>query len=225
MVGPVSNLSYDPGNIKENAYSVVLRHNIKKYLIHEASYDFYIFNQPDIIYKMATFWLIRKSNTWKRVRFTTPLHKLNLETFDTVLLSFSHPYVASGPVKAIVESARYDSAEQLHPLPMSDAGHGRHFGGLPLVLASRSAAIHDLAAAGRRFWDRRPRFGGQRVAARGRHQHGRPGGVRRRNERRFRLSCRLRRPHAFGQQLPGPDGRPRIGLHGCFDHAESPTLI
>ena len=109
-VGPVSSLSYDPGNIKDNNYSIVLRHNIRKYLIHEASYDFYIYNQPDIVYKMATFWLIRKANTWKRVQFTTPLHKLNLETFDTVLLNFSHPYVASGSVKAIVESARYDSA-------------------------------------------------------------------------------------------------------------------
>ena len=129
MVSPVSNLSYDPGNIKDNAYSVVLRHNINKYLIHEASYDWYIFNQPDIVYKMATFWLIRKSNTWKRVRFTTPLHKLNLETFDTVLLSFSHPHVASGPVKAIVESTRYDSANNCI-----------HFQCLTPVMAGTSAA-------------------------------------------------------------------------------------
>ncbi len=107
---PVSSLSYDPGNVKDNNYSIVLRHNITKYLIHEGSSDYYIFNQPDIVYKMATFWLIRKANTWKRIKFTTPLHKLNLETFDSVLLNFSHPYVAAAPVQAIVESARYDSA-------------------------------------------------------------------------------------------------------------------
>jgi hypothetical protein len=109
VILPASNLSYDQGNVKDNNYSFVLRHNINSYLIHEAAYDFYIYNQPDIVYKMATFWLIRKSNTWKRIKFTTPLHKLNLETFDTVRLNFSHPYVASEPVLAIVEQAKYDS--------------------------------------------------------------------------------------------------------------------
>jgi len=94
----------------DRPYTVTLRHNLKKYGTHEQTYDFYIFNQPDIIYKMATFWLIRKSNTWKRIKFTTPLHKLNLETFDAVTLDFDQPYVANGPITAIVESARYNSA-------------------------------------------------------------------------------------------------------------------
>ncbi len=95
---------------KDKPFEVTLRHNLKKYGTHEQTYDFYIFNQPDIIYKMATFWLMRKSSTWKRIKFTTPLHKLNLETFDPVRLNFAHPYVANGPVTAIVESAKYNSA-------------------------------------------------------------------------------------------------------------------
>jgi len=94
----------------DRAFTVTLRHNLKKYGTHEQTYDFYIYNQPDIIYKCATFWLIRKSNTWKRVRFTTPLHKLNLETFDAVTLDFAQSYVANGPVTAIIESAKYNSA-------------------------------------------------------------------------------------------------------------------
>src|SRR5262249_50228272 len=58
----------------------------------------------------ATFWMIRKANTWKRIRFKTFLTKLNLETFDCVLLDIPG-YVASGPVKAVVEKANYNSAD------------------------------------------------------------------------------------------------------------------
>ena len=89
---------------------IILRHNVKKYGLFEESYDMYIYNQPDIVYKVATFWMIRKSNTWKRVKFSTFLQKLNIETFDTVLLNFGDKkYVSNDPVKAIVMSAQYNS--------------------------------------------------------------------------------------------------------------------
>ena len=99
-----------------NQKCMILRHNIARYGVQEQDYDWYIFNQPDIILKCATFWLIRLSNTWKRIRFRTFLNKLNLETFDTVLFDdrvngVGKGYVASGPVKAIVEKATYNSAE------------------------------------------------------------------------------------------------------------------
>ncbi len=60
---------------------------------------------------VRTFWLIRKATTWKRIKFKTFLNKLNLETFDAVTLDFGQPYVANGPVLAIVEKANYNSAE------------------------------------------------------------------------------------------------------------------
>ncbi len=88
-------------------HKMILRHNVVKYGVKEQSYDYYVYNQPEIIYKVATFWLMRKSITWKRVKFSTPLHKLNIETFDAVTLDFG--YVAGGAVKAVVESARYNS--------------------------------------------------------------------------------------------------------------------
>ncbi len=53
--------------------------------------------------------MIRKSHTWKRIRFQTYLQKLNLETFDCVNLNFAGGYVASGAVKALVEKANYNS--------------------------------------------------------------------------------------------------------------------
>jgi len=92
---------------------VILRHNVKKYGTQTEDYFFYCFNQPDIVLKAATFWLVRKANTWKKIRFKTYLQKLNLETFDTVTLDFgSHDYVSTGSVKAIVEEATYNSNDQ-----------------------------------------------------------------------------------------------------------------
>jgi hypothetical protein len=61
--------------------------------------------------KSVTFWLIRKSNTWKRIKFKTFLQALTLETFDTVNLAFNEPWVCAKPVNALVESCAYDSAD------------------------------------------------------------------------------------------------------------------
>lgn len=88
---------------------VILRNNVPKYGTKTEEYDFFCYNQPDSILKVATFWLIRKSNTWKRISFRGFLNLLKLETYDTMNLSLPG-YVASGAVKAIVESSQYDSA-------------------------------------------------------------------------------------------------------------------
>lgn len=99
---------------EDDPNKVILRHNVKKYGTQSEDFFFYCFNQPDIVLKVATFWLIRKANTWKKVRFKTYLQKLNLETFDTVTLDFgSSGYVSTSSVKAIIEEATYDSDSQL----------------------------------------------------------------------------------------------------------------
>lgn len=87
---------------------MVLRNNIGSYGTQRQKYDIYIYNQPDIVIKVATFWLIRKSNTWKTIKFSTALNKLNLDTFDCVLLDLPD-YVSTDPVKAIITKASYDS--------------------------------------------------------------------------------------------------------------------
>ncbi len=88
---------------------IILRHNVSRYGIQEEDTDFYTYNQPDIVYKAATFWLIRKSSTWKRISFSTFVHKLKLEPFDCVTLNFTQTHVANSAVKAIVEEATYNS--------------------------------------------------------------------------------------------------------------------
>ncbi len=99
---------------KDDPNKLILRHNVKKYGTQQETFDFYCYNQPDIILKAATFWLIRKSNTWKKVRFKTFLQKLALETFDTVTLDFgSKGFVSTAAVKAIVEEATYNSEDRM----------------------------------------------------------------------------------------------------------------
>lgn len=88
--------------------TIIYRSNVKKYGTHEDTYDFFCFNIVELVRKAATFWLIRKANTWRKVSFNTPLNKLNLEVFDTVTIT--HPAISDSPVKALIEQASYDSA-------------------------------------------------------------------------------------------------------------------
>jgi hypothetical protein len=102
-------VTWRPTYADDDERKMILRHNVAKYGDQAEEFDWFIYNQPDIIRKAATFWLIRKSNTWKRIKFKTFLNMLRLETFDTVLLDFNRTFVADNDVKAIVEQAVYDS--------------------------------------------------------------------------------------------------------------------
>lgn len=88
---------------------VILKHNVKKYGTMESVEDYYIYNSQELVVKSATFWLIRQANTWKRVKFSTPISKLQLETLDGVELDFNTGYIANEDVIGIVEKADYDS--------------------------------------------------------------------------------------------------------------------
>lgn len=89
-----------------NKNTVIYRHNVKKYGTIAETRDYYIYNILDLVRKSATFWLIRKANTWRRVSFKAPLTKLNLEVFDAVSLTLAD--VTGVTIKALVEGATYD---------------------------------------------------------------------------------------------------------------------
>lgn len=91
---------------------LIQRFNIRNYGVHEESYDYFAYSAFTYVEKTATFWLIRKSMTWKLVKLKTFITKLALETFDTVTLDFS-PFnlVANGTVKGIIQSAVYDPTD------------------------------------------------------------------------------------------------------------------
>lgn len=89
---------------------VIARNNIDKYGYIEYDEDFYAYNNYGLVRKSVTFWMIRLSNVYKTIKFRTPLHKLNLETFDMVEFNFSVPYVSQLPFPALINSVSYDSA-------------------------------------------------------------------------------------------------------------------
>ena len=92
---------------QEKPDEIILRHNIKKYGVQEETTDYYTYNVREHILKSATFWLIRKSNTWRRVSFRTTIKHLALEIFDCVTLDLSD--VAPSPIKVVVEKATFNS--------------------------------------------------------------------------------------------------------------------
>jgi hypothetical protein len=104
----VAECSWKRDHAIDEQNKVILRHNVSRYGAHKKQFDYYAFAHQELVTKSATFWLVRDSNTWRRCQFSTPLHKLALETFDPVTINLSH--VADVPVKGIVENAVYDSA-------------------------------------------------------------------------------------------------------------------
>jgi hypothetical protein len=98
---------------REPPNKIIYRYHVKKYGLVAQEYDCYIYNLKATVQKFALFWLIRKANTWKKIKFSTFLNKLRLEPFDSVLLDFSYPWVNDPacvtPTIGIVEEASYDS--------------------------------------------------------------------------------------------------------------------
>lgn len=86
------------------SFELVLKHNVPKYGIFDAEYNYYTMNIFELVEKSATFWSIRKSNTWKLVDFETPMVHLNLDVFDCVTINLEQ----FGPFKVIIDQARYN---------------------------------------------------------------------------------------------------------------------
>jgi hypothetical protein len=99
-------LTYD----QDGPNKIIYRNNIPRYGTIEETHDFFAYNLQACVEKMAEFWVIRKSNTFKRISFRTFLTKLKIETWDTIQLNFGRSIVSNGPCKAIVESAKFDTS-------------------------------------------------------------------------------------------------------------------
>ena len=98
---------WSESEIQEFDNKVILRNNISKYGTKDEEFDFYIYNYVDAVLKSGTYWLVKYSNTWKRVKFETPLTKLALETLDYVTLDIGS--LASSSVVCSIEEVSYNS--------------------------------------------------------------------------------------------------------------------
>lgn len=83
----------------------ILKQNVPKYGITNETYEYFTQNTFDTVLKSATFWMIRKCNTWKYVEFETPIKHLDLEIFDCVTLN-----IAQFPgTKVVIQEAHYNA--------------------------------------------------------------------------------------------------------------------
>lgn len=105
------NKSYLPLEPGERQPKHVLRHNVKQYGLHSVTEHFHTFTNSNLVLKSATFWMIRRSNTWKRVRFRTFHTKIRFDTFDTVDLQLANKFVSNANVKGVIVEAVYDPSQ------------------------------------------------------------------------------------------------------------------
>ncbi len=101
------NCIWSESEIQEFDNTVILRNNISKYGTKDKIYDYYIYNYIDAVLKSGTYWLVRYSNTWKRVTFETPITKLALETLDYITLNLDS--LADSSVVCSIEEVSYNS--------------------------------------------------------------------------------------------------------------------
>ena len=100
------NETYDP---EQEQTKVVLRHNVKQYGLMTREEHFHIYNDWKLVEKSATFWLLRLSHSYKKVKVKTFLNKIRTETFDIISLELVDDYVVTGgTVKCLVEEATYN---------------------------------------------------------------------------------------------------------------------
>ncbi len=102
-------IPFEAGRVVEK--TIVLKHNIPKYGVHEGDYDYYTQNTFETILKSATFWLIRDSHTWKYVEFDTTIKHLDLDLFDCITLNL--PQFSASPVKCIITEATFNNKNNI----------------------------------------------------------------------------------------------------------------
>ena len=85
-----------------------LKYNVSKYGTVTDEYTYYCYNIFDLVLKSGTFWLIRKANSWRKVRFKLPIKHIDLDVGDCVTLNV--PQFGS-PVKVVIEMIQFESAD------------------------------------------------------------------------------------------------------------------
>jgi len=102
---------FDAGNNKEDEIENLLRlkFNVPRYKQQDVDYDYFTQNTFETIQKSATFWLIRESCTWRRIRFSTTLKHIDLDVFDAVSINLPDLFPAQTTI--IIEETNLNIEE------------------------------------------------------------------------------------------------------------------
>jgi len=90
---------------QENERKLILKYNVDKYGTVENSWDYYTQTIYSNVLKTGTFWLIRKANSWKKVKFKLPIKHIDLDVGDCITLNVPQ---FGDEVKTIIESMNLD---------------------------------------------------------------------------------------------------------------------
>ena len=103
--------TYKSTYTQEDPYTIVARYNQAKYGTIEQTIDYFIYTDRDPVIHSLTFWLIRRGNTWKRLRCTASLDTLVFENMDAVQVNLKPGFIANGPVTGLIEETQYNSQD------------------------------------------------------------------------------------------------------------------
>jgi len=103
--------TWRPDYTDKDPNKIIFRHNITKYGTKEGTFNFYIYNIESLAEKSATFWMIRKANTWKIAVFKTPLLTLQVQSLDGITLDITPNHFATDAVLGVVQSASYSVSD------------------------------------------------------------------------------------------------------------------
>ncbi len=92
-------------------FKIHLKYNVEKYGTEVEEWDYYTQNNYDTVLKSATFWLIRKACSWKKLEFDLPVKHIDLDVNDAIMVDVAQ--FSSTPVKCIIELSRYDPVNNL----------------------------------------------------------------------------------------------------------------
>ncbi len=104
--------TWKPNSFQDD-FKIIYQYNIPRYGFHEETYNYYAYNIEELVKISAQYWMIRKANTFKIIKFKTALHKIKIETFDAITLDFEPGLIANGPVVGTVLKATYDTKDKL----------------------------------------------------------------------------------------------------------------
>lgn len=91
---------------QDNERKIILKYNVDKYGTVEESWNYYTYNIYELVLKSSTFWLIRKANSWKKVKFKLPIKYIDLDVGDCITLNVGQ--FSNDQVKVIIESMNLD---------------------------------------------------------------------------------------------------------------------
>lgn len=93
---------------------IVYSNNISTLGSHEGEYEFFIYNNENLVRMSAYFWGYRLSNVWRQASFTALLNLLKLETFDCGALNIGS--VILNTVRGQTTAVSYDLTELEVPI-------------------------------------------------------------------------------------------------------------